>query len=888
MKLFSYLVILILLLSTICFAASERFYLQSPAGDRFTQINPQGITILPNGRLLTPAGKQIQVAPHPFGMTLTPDGRVLVTANGGVGPFSITIIRNPESSEPVVTQIPQSAKTEKNILPSAFIGVAVDDIHDLVYVSGGDSGTIYIFQLSNGERLREINLNSVEYPDSYTTDIAISPDSRWLYVLDLANYRMVIIDTQLNQIVSSIKVGRNPFALVLTNDGNRVYIANMGTFEYSLIETRENDDTRGIPFPAFGYPSKESKAGTVVDGRNVPGLGNPNVPESCSVWGIDISNPLPPKIVIKLKTGLPVGQSIGGSSPAGLVVSNDVLYVSNSINDTIESFDLKTHKRIWRTLLAPVPFLRHLRGITPFGLALSPDRKRLYIAESGINAVGILDSKTGKIIGHIPVCWYPAQVNISPNGKYLYVSNAKGFGAGPNGGMNYKPGPEGSYIGKLMKGTVSIIPVPLDTELKTLTNQVIANNGFIDLKRKPSVLDNNEIKYVVFITKENRTFDEVFGDMPKVSGDTSIARFGANRTIDKYENITVMPNHRALASEFALSDNFYVDSDVSADGHRWLVGVYANHWVETMVAASYGGGVTFKKSKAPGRLALFESNSSMTPEDYNERGSLWEHLEEYRIPFRNYGEGFEFAGISEAENTKPTGARLPVNIPMPDPLYENTCREYPTFNMNIPDQYRADRFLKEFNEKYVSGKKPLPRFINLYLPNDHGAKSKPEKGYPYLESYMMDNDLALGRIIESLSHSRFWKNMAIIITEDDAQSGVDHIDAHRSIVMVVSPWSKKGYVSHQQASIASIMKTIYRLFDIPSLNLYAAAANDLSDLFSDIPDYQPYKVQPIDIRIFDPDKVRDSDDSEYRKTAKDNQLELDSIAEAMRQLRYPE
>ncbi|MFB3895315.1 MAG: alkaline phosphatase family protein [bacterium] len=888
MKLFISIVTFAVILASLSIPVSDRFYLQSPAGERFTHIDVHETTILPNSRLLTPAGKQILIAPHPFGMTLTPDGKVLVTVNGGVGPFSISIIRNPEDDAPIVTQIPQSAKTENKILPSAFIGVAVDDVHDLVYVSGGDSGSIYVFRLSNTERLKEININSDNYPDSYTTDIALSADGKWLYVLDLANYRMVIIDTLTSQVVSSIKVGRNPFALVLTNDGKKAYLANMGTFQYSLVETREQDDKRGITFPAFGYPSKKAEQGTITEGRKVPGLGDPNVPESCSVWGIDISNPMKPKVSMKLKTGLPIGQAIGGSSPAGLAVTQDALYVSNSMNDTIESYDLKTLQRKWRTLLTPVPFLRRLRGVIPFGLALSPDGKRLYVAESGINAVGILETKTGKILGHIPVGWYPAQVNISPNGKYLYVSNAKGFGSGPNGGMNFKPGPEGSYIGKLMKGTVSIISIPSDALLKSLTNQVILNNGFFSIARQSDGLDNQEIKYVVFITKENRTFDEVFGDMPNVFGDTSLARFGANRSIDKYDNITVMPSHRTLAKQFTFSDNFYVDSDVSADGHRWLVGVYANHWVESMVAASYGGGVTFKKSKAPGRLALFESNSSMTPEDYNEHGSLWEHLEEHRIPFRNYGEGFEFAGISEAENTKPTGARLPVNIPMPDPLFENTCREYPTFNMNIPDQYRADRFIHEFNSIYDAGKKPLPRFINLYLPNDHGAKSKPEKGYPYLESYMMDNDLALGRIIETLSHSRFWKNMAIIITEDDAQSGVDHIDAHRSLVMVVSPWAKRGYVSHQHTSIASIMKTIYRILDIPSLNLYDAAANDLSDMFTQTPDFQPYQLQPIDTRIFDSEKARDPNDPEYRKAAKENELELDSMAEAMRQLGYPE
>ncbi len=413
----------------------DRFMLQAPAGERTAQIRPDGVTVLPNGRLLTPRGKQIRVAPHPYGMTLSADGKVLVTVNGGTAPFSLSIIRNPDSDNPQVSQIPPSVNTEKEILPATFIGAVVDTTRDRLYASGGNDGSVIVFRLSTGERLERIDLSTEEYPDAFTTDIALSPDRRWLYVLDLANYRLVVLDTSTLKAVASVGVGRNPFALALTADGSRAYVANMGTFQYSLIETRPGDDPRGIPFPPFGYPSREAREGTVVDGRRVPGLGDPNVPEACSVWGIDLSNPTQPQVVVKIKTGLLVGDSIGGSAPAALAVSQDTVYVSNSTNDTVEAYDIRTHRRKWRTLLTPVPFLRHLRGVAPFGLALSPDGKRLYVAESGINAVGVLDARTGKVLGHIPVCWYPSRVCVSPDGKRLYVANAKGFGAGPNGGV---------------------------------------------------------------------------------------------------------------------------------------------------------------------------------------------------------------------------------------------------------------------------------------------------------------------------------------------------------------------------------------------------------------------------------------------------------------------
>jgi hypothetical protein len=297
------------------------------------------------------------------------------------------------------------------------------------------------------------------------------------------------------------------------------------------------------------------------------------------------------------------------------------------------------------------------------------------------------------------------------------------------------------------------------------------------------------------------------------------------------------------------------------------VGVYPTHWVETITSAGYGGGAQFRRSKAPGRLALFESNSSLTPEEYLEHGSMWEHLHRNGVTFRNYGEGFEFAGMAQDPDTKPTGGRLPVNIPMPMVLYQNTCREYPEFNMNIPDQYRVDQFLKEFREKYLSGKEPLPRFLYIYLPNDHGAGVRPNKGYPYLESYMADNDLALGRVVEALSHSPWWKEMAIFVTEDDAQSGIDHVDAHRSVLLVISPWAKRGYISHRQSSIASIMKTMYLILGIPYLNLYDAAASDLADMFTTKPDFTPYRALPVDPRIFDPEKAKDPNDPDYRQGA---------------------
>jgi len=275
--------------------------------------------------------------------------------------------------------------------------------------------------------------------------------------------------------------------------------------------------------------------------------------------------------------------------------------------------------------------------------------------------------------------------------------------------------------------------------------------------------------------------------------------------------------------------------------------------LETAWPPEYGDRAHFYyDNDAPGRMSM-GIDSSLHPEDYLEAGSLWDHLARHHVSFRNYGEGLSG---EEDEGYKPTGLRLGVNAPVPGPLYENTSRTYPMFNTSIPDQYRFEQFKKEFEERYVSGQMPLPQFIYIWLPNDHTAKPRPEDGYAYRASYVADNDLALGKLIDLFSHSKFWPEMAVFITEDDAQNGRDHVDAHRSLLLVVSPFARRG-VSHTHTSMLSILKTTERILGLPPLNQYDAAASDLADSFTNVPDVSPYTVLPSDTNIFDPSKARD-------------------------------
>jgi len=857
----------------------------APAGDRYTEIKKDGETVLPSGRIITPIGKQILVAPHPFGLTLSPDGRTIVTANSGVGPFSISIIKDFNSAEPVITQIPENQDPEKGLLEAVFMGLAVSPDGKKVYVAGGQQNRIYIFDLGTNRKLGEINchksFDDQDYSDGYIGDMVLSHDGMRLYAVDQVGFRMMVIDTRTNEVIDNVKTGRYPFGIALSPDDKTAYVANVGMFEYSYIKSLDRKKLRetAAKFPTSAYGSKQMKAGLKNDSIEFEGLGDPNVPESFSVWGIDVSKKKP-EVLSKVKTGVLVGEkvegisAVGGSSPNSIVATDNFVYVSNGNNDNISVIDVKQNKVVTSIDLKLDNRLGNLKGVIPFGLTLSPDNKRLFVAEAGINAVGVIELAGHQVLGHIPVGWFPSKLKVTPDGKNLIVANAKGFGSGPNGGKYFTPltgHPSASYIGSLMRGTVSIMDIPSDGQLASLTKKVISNNfSFQEIKSEsknpiPSFPTEKEspIKYIVFISKENRTYDEVFGQVKNAKGDSTLSRFGRNVSLankhqtSKVDHVDIMPNHLALASQFTISDNFYVDADVSADGHVWLTNTYPNEWMETHHPASYGGKRNLMAtSKAPGKFGMTGAAGAIFPEDYNEAGSMWDHLFRNGREFYNFGFGVEFDAGNFVDSTfKYGGVRYLVNYPMPGPLYSRTSRLFPTFNMTIPDQFRADVFMREVKEKYLNQKKDLPPVITLQLLNDHGAGERAYAGYPFFESYMADNDLALGRVVEFLSHLPQWKHMMIVVTEDDAQGGRDHVDAHRSILMVISPYAKKNYVSHRHTSFGSIFKTFWNVLGIPYLNQYDFGASDLSDSFNNEPDVTPYNAISVDARIFDPVKA---------------------------------
>jgi len=908
-------IIILTIISATCFSQVPKSIISAPAGDEYVFIRKNGQTIIPNGRIISPSGKTHQVAPHPYGLAISNDGNIAITANSGTSPLSISILKNIQSGNPQIMQVPESPKGDKGIIESVFMGLAISPDNKVVYVAGGQANKIYKFDIESGKSLGSIDCSfkssKLDYSHGFIGDMVLSRDGQFLYAVDQIGFRMICIDTKLNKLISSCPVGRYPFGITLSKDENTIYVANVGMFEYSYIKRKEKGtwQNTSVNKPAFAYNTTEAEKGFENDSIQVKGLGPVNAPESFSVWAVNVNNPMEPKVFSKIKTGNLVGQlvdgvpAVGGSSPNSIVAAGNYVFISNGNNDNITVLDSRKQKIITHIKLSSEEKLSKLRGIIPFGLAVSPDEKRVYVAESGINAVAVIDVTSLKVIGHIPAGWFPAKLKVSPDGKKLIISNAKGFGSGPNGGLTFKEGAAGSYIGSLMYGNVQVTDIPEDKELLNTTREVIANNFLIKedndpsfnwRKKNPVPLYPGEkespIKHIVFISKENRTYDEVFGQIKKGNGDSSISRYGKGVTFRnsaksiKIENAIIMPNHQKLASNFAISDNFYVDADVSADGHRWLVNTYPNQWVEATTPAGYGDNRTYKKdSNAPGNLGINGSAGAIFPEDYNEAGSMWDHLARNQINYYNFGFGVMFEPGDYKDFYKYGGIKHIANYPMPKSLFSKTSYSYPTYNMAIPDQFRATVFEKEFNEKWGEGKEKMPAVLTVILPNDHGADERPKAGYPFRESYMADNDLALGRVVEFLSHTPYWKNMLIVITEDDAQNGVDHIDAHRSILMAVSPYIRKDHVSHTHTSFGSIFKTFWNILGIPYLNQYDAAASDLGEMFTEKPDFTPYKAVTVDIRIFDPQKALDPFDEKFDWKALKEGPEMDDMKDMIRE-----
>jgi len=878
--------------------AQPAHLLEVPGRDSLCVVRPGGVSVLPSGRFVKPAGRVHRITHDPFGLTVSPDGRRAVALHNGV----LTILRLDTDS---VIRVPDYDGDPASPFPKgSLLGASFHPDGRTVFLSCGDAGTIIAYDC---ERLAVVDSFRLDgpsgdsvYHDSFTSDLIYNEAADEILALDQANYRLVRIDRKSRRVTASIPVGRLPFGLSLSPDRRTVIVANVGMYAYPLVEgmNEKNYDTMVIHHHPYGHNTTESRNGTVVDGRRIPGVGDPNAPESMSVYTIDLATN---RVTSRLRTGLAVGQMvedaevIGGASPNSIAIRPPYAYVTNATNDNIAEIDYISGRIVRHIPIRVDPALDRHRGLLPFGITASADGTTLYVALLGFNAVAVVDVKSGATKGLIPTGWGPTRVRLSPDGSEMYIVSCRGLGAGPNGGRGFQAPVQGTYVGDIQLATFQRLPVPDAATLEKYTSEVLSYTyRRVPVKPSESPIPQypgekpSPIQHIVYITKENRTYDEVFGQMQHARGDSTLARFGLRSDVwgkkpgkrgqkgpdtdSLYlRQADITPNHHRAAKQFAFSDNFYCDSDASIHGHHWMMGVIPNEWVETNSNTSKSARIF---SPAPGRR-FPGSTGSMDPEDFAETGGLWEALERKGVDFYNFGEANETAHVREEWNDTLTGAAHAVMVPMQDALFRRTSHDYAGYNTNIPDQLRMDQFEREFTRLYLTGKAKMPSLVTVQIPNDHTASPRPADGYPYTHSYVADNDLALGRILHFLSRTPYWKNMLVVVTEDDPQGGVDHVDAHRSILMMAGPYVKRGHVSHTHANFGSILKLIYNILGVPYVNQYDVTASHLGDFFTSKPDYRPYTLSFPDKRVFDAKAAmrRYGRETDWRKVMKGPEMD---------------
>jgi YVTN family beta-propeller protein len=519
-----------------------------------------------------------------------------------------------------------------------------------------------------------------------------------------------------------------------------------------------------------------------------------------------------------------------------LTRSGKLLFVANSSRNTVTVLDTEFGKALETVCAALYP--KAPPGSTPNSLALSPDEKTLFVANADNNTVAVFDvEKPGKSrsLGFIPVGWYPTSVRVTPDGKHLLVANGKGLASmanphGPQPGVKPEDGQEVQLISRLFKGALSIIDLPprkeFEQQLAGYTAQAyrccpLNADASVSARRpadSPIPLRPGQptpIKYCLYIVKENRTYDQVLGDLAQGNGDPKLCLFP--------ERVT--PNLHQIARQFVLLDNFYVDAEVSADGHEWSMAAYATDFVEKMWPLNYGHN---RAKKFPYPAEGYFPIASPAG------GYVWDSAAEAGVSYRSYG---EFVSLNSSTNI-PARARLPA-------LRGHLDEWYHGFDLSYSDVKRTERFIAELKRFEAAG--DMPRLQILRLPNDHthGATA----GFPTPTAYVAENDLAMGLIVEAVSRSKFWPQTAIFVVEDDAQNGPDHVDAHRTTAFVISPYTKHGAVDSTMYSTSSMLRTIELILGLKPMSQYDAAATPMFNSFQPTPDLRPYQALPANVNL---------------------------------------
>ena len=750
--------------------------------------------ILPNGWKLSPAGKSFGLGDLPLNIAVSSTGRLMAVTNNGQSTQSIQLI---------------DVKTEKVIdsvvIEKSWYGLTFSSDEKNLYASGGHDNRIVKYGIINN-KLKQIDELILDKP--------------W-----------------------PVRVG--PAGIAIDEQRNRLYVVTREDKQLYTFDLSSKKIISKLGLDAEAYDCKIGKGGKEL---------------YITCWGCD------KVLVYDLEKSLWKSPIIVGDNPNEMLITKDgkYLYVCNANDNSVSIIDLAT-RRVIETLDAAL-FPNSPSGSTTNSLALDQVAKRLYIANANNNCLAVFDVSTpGKSIakGFVPVGWYPTSVRIL-NGK-IWVANGKGmtslanpFGPSPirkkeeiiHHGFSTKDASQVEYIGGLFKGSMSVIDLPNQAVLDTYTKAVYANAAYSQAKAEVADLKAptypipmkvgapSPIKHVFYVIKENRTYDQVLADVKGGNGDTSLLLFGKNIT----------PNQHKLVESFVLLDNFYVDAEVSADGHNWSMGAYATDYLEKTWPTSYGSRGGTYGGEGEREIAN------------NKGGFIWNNCYRYGVSYRTYGEFMS--------TDKPT---LKV-------LDNNYCSYFPSYGLNIADTTRFRYWKKDFDSLLKLNK--VPQFNTVRFGNDHTEGIRLGRPTPY--AHVADNDLAVGMFIEALSKSPIWNETAVFILEDDAQNGADHVDAHRSTAYVAGGFVKRGFVDHTPYTTSSMLRTMELILGMGPMTQYDAAATPMWRCFDSLARPFDFKAIIPSVSLKETNLVRNewqkkSEQFNFAKEDSNNDVEFNKV-----------
>lgn len=741
---------------------------------QFPKAIPNGYD-LPNGWRLTPAGKHVITNDYVLRVLPTMDGKRVISLHSGFNPHGLVVV-DPHTVEP----------TQRIPLKSAWFGLAWSPKGETLFVSGGNADSrrdptaapVYAFGYAGAklsDRPTAVYEHRLPLNQIYWSGLVHHPTKPWLYAANRGTGsgagQVVVFNTQTRERLAEIPTEINPYDVVLDAKGEMLFVSNWSSKSVSVVDTATRR-VRGV----VRVGNNPNDMVLAKDGRLYVACGN----------------------------------------------ENSVYVVDTRALRAIEVINTAMHR------MAPV-------GSTPNALALDPAQRMLFVANADNNNVAVInvaEREESHVLGFIPTAWYPSALALSADGRQLYVGSAKGLGGyanvrGPHSPLRDEGEGKGS-VKSLQRGAVSVIPLGnLKTEIAAYTKQAMSNSPYNDdllAKAKPpaagptivprEVGAGSPIQHVIYIIKENRTYDQVLGDMPKGNGDPRLTIFGQK----------VTPNHHKIADEFVLFDNLYCDGEVSVDGHSWSNSAYATDFNEKLWPPNYGG-----ISKSGYSFGYVPSS-----------GHMWDLAARKGLTYRSYGEYAERVSDGSQMQARAGIAGLVGHVA-------------PKFRLpGMRDTDNVKVFIAEFDEYEKNFDQPdpqkrLPNFIVMSLGEDHTQGTRPGVATP--SAAVANNDWAVGMLVERVSRSRYWPQTAIFVIEDDAQDGSDHVDARRTVGLVISPYTRRRAVDSTLYTTSSLLRTMQLLLGLPPMTQFDAAATPMYAAFAETPDLTPYVLVPPQIDV---------------------------------------